>query len=104
MNILRRLSLSRLLTLCGAVVAIGISATALASAVGGGPVPKEESLAVAVHDALVAAPVQGVSANVKLTDNLLEGANLAGSGGEAGPLSSSPLVSGASGRLWASKD
>jgi outer membrane lipoprotein-sorting protein len=104
MNILRRLPLSRLLMLCAAVVAIGISATALASALGGGPVPKEESLAVAIHDALVAPPVEGVSANVKLTDNLLEGANLAGTGGEAGPLSSSPLVSGASGRLWASKD
>lgn len=103
-NILRRLPLSRLLILCAAVVAIGVSATALASALGGGPVPKEESLAVAVHDALAAPAVQGVSANVKLTDNLLEGANLAGSGGEAGPLSSSPLVSGASGRLWASKD
>jgi outer membrane lipoprotein-sorting protein len=103
-NILRRLSLSRLLLLCAAVVAVGISATALASALGGGPVPKEEHLAVAVHEALAAAPVEGVSADVTLTDNLLEGANLAGSGGEAGPLSSSPLVSGASGRLWASKD
>jgi outer membrane lipoprotein-sorting protein len=103
-NILRRLPLSRLLMLCAAVVAIGISATALASALGGGPVPKEESLAVAVHNALAAPPVQGVSASVKLTDNLLEGANLASGDGEAGPLSSSPLVSGASGRLWASKD
>jgi outer membrane lipoprotein-sorting protein len=103
-NILRRLPLSRLLILCAAVVAVGVSATALASALGGGPVPKQESLAAAVHDALSAAPVQGVSANIKLTDDLLEGANLASSNGEAGPLSSSPLVSGASGRLWASKD
>jgi outer membrane lipoprotein-sorting protein len=104
LNILRRLPLSRLLMLCAAVVAIGVSATALASALGGGPVPKEESLALAVHNALAAPPVQGVSANIKLTDDLLEGANLASSNGEAGPLSSSPLISGASGRLWASKD
>jgi outer membrane lipoprotein-sorting protein len=105
MNILRRLPLSRLLLLCGAVVAIGVSATALASALGGGPTPKEEALAVAVHQALTAPPVEGVSANVQLTDHLLEGANLAsGNGGEAGQLSASPLVSGASGRLWASKD
>ena len=33
MNIFRRLPLSRLLLLCGLVVAVGVSATALASAV-----------------------------------------------------------------------
>jgi outer membrane lipoprotein-sorting protein len=106
-NILRRLPLSRLLLLCGLVVALGGSLTALALALGAGPTPPPKPLAQAVHDALTAAPVQGVSANVKLTNNLLEGASLAGgggSGGEAGPLSQSPLLSGASGRLWASSD
>jgi outer membrane lipoprotein-sorting protein len=103
-NILRRLPLSRLLVLCAAVVAVAISATALASALGGGPVPKEESLAVAVHEALAAPPVQGVSANVQLTNHLVEGANLTDANGEAGPLASSPLISGASGRLWATND
>jgi outer membrane lipoprotein-sorting protein len=103
-NILRRLPLPHLLLVCAAVVAIGVFATALASAVGGGPVPKEERLATAVHEALAAPPVQGVSANVRLTDHMLEGANLAGGGGEAGQLASSPLVSGASGRLWVSND
>lgn len=105
MNILRRLSLSRLLLLCALVVGVGVSATALASALGSGPVPQEKSLPVAVHDALAAAPVEGVSANVVLSDHLLEGANLASGGnGEAGQLSSSPLISGASGRLWIAKD
>jgi outer membrane lipoprotein-sorting protein len=106
MSFLRRLPLSRLLLLCGAVVAIGASATAIAFALGAGPTPPPKPLAQAVHDALAAAPVEGVSANVKLTDNLLEGANLAGgaSGGEAGRLSESPLLSGATGRLWISKD
>jgi outer membrane lipoprotein-sorting protein len=105
-NILRRLPLSRLLMLCGLVVVLGGSLTALALALGSGPTPPPKPLAQAVHDALTAAPVQGVSANVKLTDNLLEGASLAGGGssGEAGPLSQSPLLSGASGRLWASDD
>jgi outer membrane lipoprotein-sorting protein len=104
-NILRRLPLSRLLLLCGLVVAIGVSATALASALGSAPVAKPATLAVAVHNALAAPSVEGVSANVKLTDHLLEGANLAsGSNGEAGQLSSSPLISGASGRLWIAKD
>jgi outer membrane lipoprotein-sorting protein len=103
MNILRRLSLSRLLLLCGLVAAIGVSATALALAVSGGPTPPPKPLAQAVHDALAAPPVAGVTARIQLTDHLLEGANLAdGAGGEAGQLASSPLISGASGRLWIS--
>jgi len=105
-NILRRLPLSRLLLLCAAVIAIGASITAIAFALGSGPTPPPKPLAQALHDALAAPPVQGVSANVKLTDNLLEGASLAsgGSGGEAGQLSQSPLLSGASGRLWVAQD
>jgi outer membrane lipoprotein-sorting protein len=105
LNILRRLSLSRLLLLCGLVVAVGISATALASAIGSGPVPPPKPLAIAVHDAIAAAPVDGFSANVKFTDHLIEGASLASGGnGEASQLSSSPLISGATGRVWIAKD
>jgi outer membrane lipoprotein-sorting protein len=104
-NILRRLSLSRLLLVCVLAVAIGVSATALAFALGSAPTPPAKALAQAVHDALAAPSIEGVSANIKLTDHLLEGASLAsGSSGEAGQLSSSPLLSGASGRLWVSKD
>jgi outer membrane lipoprotein-sorting protein len=103
-NILRRLPLSRLLLLCGLVVALGVSATALAFALGGGPTPPPKPLAYAVHDALLAPAVEGVSANVQLTDHLLEGANLASGGGEAGQLAASPLLSGASGRMWIAKD
>jgi outer membrane lipoprotein-sorting protein len=106
--LLRRLPLSRLLLLCGLVVVIGISATALAFALGTGPTPPPKPLADAVHDALSGAggdQIQGVSANVQLTDHLLEGANLtSGSDGGAGQLSSSPLLTGASGRLWISKE
>jgi outer membrane lipoprotein-sorting protein len=99
-NILRRLPLSRLLLLCGVVVGVGIGATALAMALGAGPTPPPKPLADAVHDALAAPKVSGVSARIQLTDHLLEGANLAGSGGEAGKLASDPLITGASGRLW----
>jgi outer membrane lipoprotein-sorting protein len=100
-TLLRRLPLSRLLLLCVVVIAVGIGATALALAVGSGPVPAPKPLDEAVHDALSAAPVDGVSARIQLTNHLLEGANLAsGGGGEASQLSSSPLISGASGRLW----
>jgi outer membrane lipoprotein-sorting protein len=108
--LLRRLPLSRLLLLCGLVVAIGISVTALAFALGTGPTPPPKPLADAIHDALAGAggePVQGISANIQLTDHLLEGANLTSGGGEgsgAGELLSSPLVTGGSGRMWVAKD
>jgi outer membrane lipoprotein-sorting protein len=107
-NVLRRLPLSRLLLLCGVALAVGIGSTALALALGGGPTPPPKPLADAVHDALVGAdghPVEGVSARIQFTNHLIEGASLAsGSGGSAGQLASSPLLSGASGRLWISKD
>ena len=104
MNILRRLPLSRLLLLCGLVVALGVSATAIAFALGTGPIPSEKPLAEAVHDALAAPPVEGFSANVTLNDHLIEGASLASGGGEASQFASSPLLSGAPGRVWIAKD
>ncbi len=106
-NIFRRLPLYRLLLLCGGVVVIGVSVTALALALGSGPTPPAKPLAVAVHDALSGTgpgSIEGVSAEVKLTDRLLEGANLASGGGEHGELSSNPLITGANGRLWIAKD
>jgi outer membrane lipoprotein-sorting protein len=104
-NFLRRLSLSRLLLLCGVVVAVVAAATALAAAVGTGPKPPEKPLADAVHEALSAPKVSGVSARIQLTNHLIEGASLAsGGGGEASQLASNPLLSGASGRLWIGSD
>ena len=113
MNFLRRISLTRLLLLCGIVVGVGIGATALASALGAGPTPAPKPLAQAIHDGLAAPAPEGISANIQLTDQLLEGADLAsegsgdgdGDGGGGGSsLTSSPLFTGGSGRLWASKD
>jgi outer membrane lipoprotein-sorting protein len=109
MNILRRLPLSRLLLLCALVLAIGVCATALASALDAGPTPPPKPLAQAIHDALGAQAVAGVSANITLTDHLLEGASLAtgdghsGGSSPSGELSTSPLVTGGSGRLWIAK-
>jgi outer membrane lipoprotein-sorting protein len=103
--LLRRLPLSRLLLVCGLVIVLGASVTALALALGTGPTPPAKPLADAVHQALVSPPVEGVTARIQLTDHLLEGANLAsGSGTSAGRLSSSPLLSSGSGRLWIAKD
>jgi outer membrane lipoprotein-sorting protein len=104
MNILRRIPLSRLLLLCGVVAVVGTTATALALAVGAGPTPPTKPLADAVHDALSAQRVNGVSARIQLTNHLIEGASLASGGGEASQLASSPLLSGASGRMWIGSD
>jgi len=110
LNSLRRIPLNRLLLLCGVIVGVAIGATALASALGAGPRPEPKPLAQAIHDGLAAPAPEGVSANIQLTNQLLEGAGLAGAGdgqggGEGGSsLTSSPLFTGGSGRLWASKD
>lgn len=58
----------------------------------------------ALHDALAAQKPDGATARIQLTNHLLEGASLTGSSGEASQLSSSPLISGASGRLWVASD
>jgi outer membrane lipoprotein-sorting protein len=104
MNIFRRLPLSRLLLLCGLIVAIGVSATALASALGSSPTPPPKPLAEAIHDAITGPAIEGVSARVQLTNHLVEGASLAGGGNQAGEVASSPLLAGGSGRLWIAKD
>lgn len=103
MNFFRRISLSRLLVLCGAVIVAGASLTAIASAVDSGPTPPPKPLAQAAHDALSAPSVQGFSARITLTNHLLEGASLA-SGGSSSAITSSPLIAGGKGRLWIAAD
>jgi outer membrane lipoprotein-sorting protein len=93
---LRRISTRRLLALAAVVAALAAGTTAIAlAATGGGPTPPPEPLANAVHDALSAPRVQGVSARVQFTDHLI---------GESAIQGSDPLLAGASGRLWASPD
>ena len=96
MKYLRRISTRRLLALCVATVAVGVGATALAmAATGGGPKPPAEPLPVAVHDALTAPTVQGVTARIQFTNDLIAGSSVQGA---------DPLLTGASGRLWATSD
>ena len=96
MRLLRRISTRRLLALCAACVVGGIGATAIAmAATGGGPTPTAEPLPVAVHDALTAPTVEGVSARIQFTNHLVSGADVQGA---------DPILSGASARLWASSD
>jgi outer membrane lipoprotein-sorting protein len=91
---LRRISTRRLLAICAitAAAAIGVAAAAMAMG-GGGPKPQPKPLAEAVHDALAAAPVPGVSARVEFTNHLVDASSIQGA---------DPLLAGASGRLWAS--
>ena len=98
MNRLRRLPLSRLIGLVVAVVAVLGAGTALAAGAlsGGGAKPPAKPLAQALHDAATAPAVDGVSADIKFTNHLIDGASLAGGG--------TPLLTGATGRLWAAPD
>lgn len=92
---LRTTSLRRLITLLAGVIIVGVGGTAIAlAATGGGPKPPPKALDRAARDAVNAAPVQGVTARVKFTNHL---------GDAAGLDAASPILSGASGRLWVAR-
>jgi outer membrane lipoprotein-sorting protein len=97
MSYLRHISTRRLLALLAAtVVVLAGSAAAIALAAGGsGPTPPPKPLAQAVHDALAAPAVDGVTARISFTNHLIDAASLQGS---------DPLLTGAKGRLWATGD
>lgn len=97
MHFLRTTSTARLLAfvLGVAVAAAATAAIALATTAGGGSKPPPKPLAQAVHDSLGGPKVGGVTARIKFTNHLIDSGAIVGS---------TPLVSGASGRLWASPD
>jgi hypothetical protein len=92
-NILRRASTTRIV-IAGAliVLAAGAASMALASR-SAGPTPPNRSLASAIHHALAAPRVAGITARIRFSNHLLASGVL--------PDSSQPLMSGATGRLWA---
>jgi outer membrane lipoprotein-sorting protein len=93
---LRRISTRRLLAACAITVAAAIGVAAVAMAMtGGGPKPPPKPLANAVHDALSAPAVPGVSARIQFTNHLVDASSIEGT---------DPLLAGATGRLWASPD
>ncbi len=96
MSALRRISTRRLLAICAVTVAAAIGVTAAAMAMtGGGPKPQPKPLANAVHDALSAPAVPGVSARIEFTNHLVDASSIQGT---------DPLLAGAGGRLWVSPD
>jgi outer membrane lipoprotein-sorting protein len=94
MRFLRTTSTQRLLaTLAGLVIAVAAGTAIAVAASSGGPVPKPQKLANAVHSALTAPSVPGISARITVTNRLIAASNIQGS---------DPLLQGASGRLWLS--
>ena len=98
MRRLRTTSTQRLVTFVAAVVALALTgALAQAAISGNDPRPDPKPLDRAVHDAVTAPRVDGVSARVTFTTGLLPAGSLPNGGG-------SPLAAGAEGRLWLAGD
>jgi outer membrane lipoprotein-sorting protein len=98
MKFLRTASTGRLMAMLLGLIAAVAGGTAIAvAATGSGPVPAPKPLATAVHDALSAKPVNGITAHIQFTNNLISSANFTGE-------SIDPILQGASGRLWLSGD
>jgi outer membrane lipoprotein-sorting protein len=93
-GLFRRVSTRRLVSFLAAAVLAAVAAgIAVAASGGSGSSPPAKALPDAVHDALTAPPLEGVSGTLIFTNRLL-GAGALASGG------SSPLAGGASGRFW----
>ena len=99
MKLLRTLSTSRLVILIIAVIALAAGGAAIAVAAfgGSGPTPPPKPLAQALHDSLAGTAPEGITARIKFTNKLFPSGAITGQVGSA-------LMSGASGRLWATND
>jgi outer membrane lipoprotein-sorting protein len=96
MKFLRTVSTRRLLaSIAGLLVAVAAGSAIAMAASGSGPVPKPKPLAQAIHDALAAPKVAGITARITFTNHLIDASNLQGH---------DPILSGATGRLWLSGD
>jgi len=94
MRFLRTTSTQRLLaTLAGIVIAVAGGTAIAVAASSGGPVPRPQKLADAVHSALGTPTVPGISARITFTNHLISASNIQGS---------DPLLQGGSGRVWLS--
>lgn len=94
MTSLRRHRVALLVALAGL---LAITAIASAAISGGGPKPPPATLPAAVHGALTAPPVSGVTARIRFTNRLVSSSALPDG-------VSSPLISGATGRAWVTDD
>lgn len=96
MKFLRTVSTRPLLAMiAGLVVAVAAGTAIAVAASGSGPVPGKKGLARAIHDALGAKEVSGITADITFTNHLIDSTDLQGK---------DPILNGASGRLWLSAD
>ena len=96
MKLLRTVSTQRLLAIIAGFVTAVAAGTAIAlAATGGGPIPGAKPLPNAVHDALAAPKLSGITARISFTNHLIGSNNIQGS---------DPILTGATGRLWLSSD
>lgn len=96
MKYLRTVSTRQLLAaIAGLVVAVGGGTAIALAAAGTGPVPPRKPLPQAVHDALAAPSVRGITASITFTNHLIDSSDIQGS---------DPILTGATGRLWLSGD
>ncbi len=94
MKFLRTASTGRLAaTIAGLLIAIGGGTAIAVAATGNGPVPKSQPLAKAIHDAVTARSVAGITADIKFTNNLIDSSDFTGD-------TVNPILQGATGRLW----
>jgi outer membrane lipoprotein-sorting protein len=78
-------------------VAVALGAVGIAQAVGGATPPPAKPLAQAIYDAARAPAVDGITARIEFKNNLLPSGTLPQS-------TASPVLTGASGRLWLTND
>src|SRR5215218_5618594 len=98
MRRLRTASTQRLVAIVAALVALALTgALAQAAISGSDPRPDPKPLDRAVHDAITAPPVDGVSARVTFTNGVLPSGSLPQGAASA-------LAAGAEGRLWLAGD
>ena len=97
MRRLRTASLPRLLAIVAVLVAVVAGAGIAQAALTGAQKPAPEPLDQAVLDAVNAPPVDGVSARIEFTNNLLPSGSLPRD-------TASPTLTGATGRLWLAND
>src|SRR4051794_32639968 len=97
MRRLRTLSPRRLIAIVAAVAALAATAAVAQAAIGSDPKPEPKELDYAILDAVNAPPVEGVSARIAFTNALLPSGALPEG-------SSSPILTGATGRLWMARD
>jgi outer membrane lipoprotein-sorting protein len=97
MRRLRTASPRNLAILAATVVAVALGAVGIAQAVGGASPPAAKPLDQAIYDASRAPAVDGITARIEFKNNLLPSGALPDG-------SASPVLTGASGRLWLTND